>query len=440
MSYVIAIVLLVLGAVAAFFRKSLFFGRSLGISMQNRRNRGVCRRGRMDEEEILRGVGWQHNVMISGSSPGRAVLLRQLASRLNREGVPVVILHRGNRDLENMISALNLPGTVICNVTARQYDPLKDHDPDDVPEMLLDNETAARKGLNAAAKEYIRAIAQLYCYGGNSTLSIRSLEYSTDVGGNPPRGFTALIQRVDELVYQKQTLDPGRAQGIVSLLKTHQQENTNVHQYALALLKQFDSCMPQKNDERLPDRQYVNIYRNALKKGILCLDLSSVTDAESAFSAVISEFRDSNLGTNYVILDDIEIGKSPALTNWLASGKFTWCVSCESVQDILPRGNAGPDAGAAFLHSLADSCQLHVLFRQPPGAAELWSKYYNEYRKKQVTMQIARDRGMAVTDGSDSIIRPDELSTGMGDANVFVFSSLGGKSEFRQGWLRPEEF
>lgn len=439
MSSIFAILVLFLGAIGFFFRKSTIFSRYLGIRWINRRNRGVRRRGKLSEAKILENVRWEHNLMISGCSIGRSFLLRQLAGQLHREGVPVVILHRGNKDLENMIAGLNLPGTVICNASNRLYDPLKDHEPDDIPDMLLDNETAAKKGLNASSKGYIRAIAQMYYYGGSSTLSIRSLEAATDVGGNPPRGFTALLQRVDELTYQKQTLDPGRAQGIVSLLKMHQHENTNVHDYALSLLRQFSSCMPQKGD-KLKDQSYVNIYRNAIKKGILCLDLNAVTDAESAYSAVFSEFEDHHIGTNYIIMDEIEIGKSPALSNWISSGQFTYCISCESIQNILPKGNAGQDGGAAFLHSLADGCQMHILFKQPLGAAEMWSRYYNEYRKKQVTMQIAKDKGMAVSDGTESIVRPEELSTGMGNANIFVFSTLEGKKEFYQGIIKPDEY
>ena len=146
------------------------------------------------------------------------------------------------------------------------------------------------------------------------------------------------------------------------------------------------------------------------------------------------------MGTNYVIMDNIEIGKSPSLSNWLTSGKFSYCVCCENIQDILPRNSTGLDSGLAFLRSIADGCQMHVIFKQPIGAAEMWSKYYNEYQKKQIAVHIAKDKGMAVTDGNESIIRPEELSTEMGDANIFVFSTLSGRNEYYKSIIRPKQY
>ena len=435
------IILTILGIIWKVFIKTLGLGakivRYFRIKRLNYKNRGVRNRHRLNELELLDGVHWHHNLMVTGESDaGRRLVLAQLAAQINLEGVPVVILHRGNRELEREILNLHAPNTVICNRGNRRYDPLQDHDPSYIPDLILENESAAKRNLNAASREYTRAIAEMYALGARMSTSVTLLESCTDTGGNPPMGFAELIKRVDQL-QQRGSLQQGQAAGIKALLKANQMENTNVHNYLTQLMTQLSSCTAQKN-ERMPASQQISLFRNAASRGILCLDISSVsTNCEMAFSAIFNEFMDTGMGSYYVIMDNVEIGESPTLSRWLSRKSFHYCISCNSIQDILPQNTSGADSAQSFFTRLADGCQMQILFKQPPKAADMWSAYYVTYKRLETAFAFGKEKIVQVSSKDERTMLASQLSKDMGTANLFVYETLNGSDQYYTSVLRP---
>lgn len=402
----------------------------------NYKNRGVRNHHGRSEQEILQEVHWHDNLMVTGNSKaGRTIVLTQLADQLHKEGIPVLVLHRGNAQLEQGVAGLGHPDTVICNRSSRRYDPLKNHHPSLVPTILFSNGVAAKRNLAAASKEYVRGITDMYAYGSNTPVGVSLLESCTDVGGNPPMGYVELLKMVDQLV-QRNTLQPNRAASIKSQLKAHQMENTNVHDYLSDLLLQLASCMVRRED-RIPSAQQTSLYGNAAKRGILCLDVSSVTNCELAYSLIFNEFLDSSIGSYYVIMDDVEIGESPTLSGFLNKKNFNYCVSCENIQDILPKGLAGTESGQALFDRVADECQMHILFKQPNKAADMWSNYYVSYKKIDMSYVFSKEKAMQVAVKDEKTLLASELSIGMGTANMYVYDALNGVTEFYKAVLQP---
>ncbi len=417
-----------------------------GIQQSNKNSRGVKRRFfRKTAEGILEPMQWQDNVFITGGpahSEYRDRLLTEIVRKVHDAGLPVIVLHNGNTRLHRTICAM--PGAVPCDAAHRCYDPFRDQDAPAIARQLFNTTAIKPYNLTAASKNYIRGICSLYLKGLRQQPSLASLENCTDIGAIPARGAQALLGLLNSL---SSRFSPQEQASISNLIHAGMAEETLLHSYLEDLQTQLACIVPPRGTP-LPDPQFQSIFRSAVRRGILCMDVSSMTNAEMGTSLIFSEFLNPGIGAVYVVMDGLRLGDCLTLRNLLQQDKFKFCISGADISTLFTNSQptaARQDLQADVFNPIADSCTMHIHFQQSNNGARLLENYYGTYRKMKQSTSYTHgsghstfspfsghrnvSSGVTLDEKDDAVWRIDQF-TRMGYDEVKVFCRTGGTAQY----------
>lgn len=367
--------------------------RDRSINRSNQASRRVVRSKKPESEsEVLSVAIPTDNVIMSGGlkhSTIRNRLLAQLARQTQQYHCPVLVLHRGNQDLEQRIA--QIPGSIIVNGGNPVYDPFRDLTPQQIAALATANIPKDKNyQITPDGRGYLQGIAGFYrdCLG--RVPSLNALRDSTD---KATKGYVRLVAGLQSYL-QKGKITQNQHDAVHSLLYGGQNEEKRLNDYLTEIQSQLSSCISD-GSQKIQDSQYVSIRRAAARYGILCMDVSSVTDAELGYNLIFNELelmRKQNLRCPYLILDGIQVKAVPMLVKMATDeNSLPYCISCQNTQSSLSDGKQGNP----LFTELADNCNLHIVLNQKSGGADLWSAYYGTYQmhKKDVGFNTGSSTG-----------------------------------------------
>ncbi|MDO4355963.1 MAG: hypothetical protein Q4E13_05580 [Clostridia bacterium] len=353
--------------------------RDGSISLSNRASRRVVHQRKPESEaEILSVTIPTDKVMMTGGvhqSPVRNRMLAQLVRQTQQQHCPVLVLHRGNSGLEKLIK--QIPGSVIVNIANPVYDPFRDLTPEEIKRLATANIPKDKNyQISADGRGYLLGIAQFYRDCLNRSPSLNALRDSTD---SLSKGYLRLVNETQNF-FSRGQLTQAQMDGIHGLLNKGQNEENRLNDYLTEMQDQLKSCVPDRN-RKMKESDYVTIRRVAARYGVLCMDVSSVTDAEIGYNLIFNELemmKRNNVSCPYLVLDGIQVKAVPMLVKMATDeNSLPYCISCQNTQSTLSDGKQGNP----LFTELADNCGLHITLLQQSGGADLWSAYYGTFQK-----------------------------------------------------------
>lgn len=240
------------------------------------------------------------NTIISGgSSDIRDSAMVEQAMKASGNGLPVIVLHEGNRHLERLMRDAFLGGG--------KYKEISSSSPCFEPFYNLNVIELTNQIVEAAPVEYdIKYNARYYLEGMNDFLRIRGKRLSLDTWAEYPP--VTIFNAVDDMQMQAE-LDESQAQQIKSKLMAGQTESYKMDTFLASFKQEMSAIMHVQGSTR----EIINIVSAIRDRAVLCFDVGAVTN-RILINIVMYQLRLASMqGKRYhVIIDSIPMESNKA--------------------------------------------------------------------------------------------------------------------------------
>ena len=320
-------------------------------------------------------------------------------------GVPVVVLHEGNRDLENMLQSATTFSSVrhIISSNSNTYDPFYNRFDVEIYNLIL-NSKGDSVLMNAVASEYIKGISKF--------IQSKNIPPFFDMFLRCPHD--TLFDKVEEARLNGH-IDDNTALSIRNSLMQGQGERPGVQSFFSQLSYQGTGVLSNKNTRA----SVTNVKDVVSKGGIISIDIGSSSN-DILINLIVNEIKERiNSGAKVMlIVDRITLGANNLLLN-LVKSQSQGCLTTLTSDDVYAM--AGSDDN--LFHSLAGNACKCIVFNHGSGVScKKWSEVFGYYEEDKVSKNIG---GMgsffpiygfnpqytySVSENSEFIIKPDEIN------------------------------
>lgn len=390
------------------------------VSIQNEKNRGIKKYRPSAIEAFFSASEPLGNVLISGGTHelrNRAVV-GFLDCALN-QGVGIVVLHVGNRMLENVIQQ-RYQNSVVFNYQNAIYEPL----------IGLSNAEIVRLIQNSATKSCeIRSGGQYYIEGMTEFIRSKNIPPYCEMYITCPH--LELFDKVDD-AENKGYISSSLAQMIKTTLVQGQAQRSDVENYFNLLRYQAHGLLANKfNLSRA-----TNLRSIIKRSGIAVLDVGSNTNDLLINLSICDLMGAINNGRNIVIvIDGLTISSSEKLEQFIKnSGSTIYTVF--SSEDAYAALNAEDNLFA----SVVGKSLKTIIYKHTSGlTCGKWAEAIGYYEKKEITNTYTSGSNyqsmftiipgqlntntMNINLKREYIVRPEEISH-MSKNEVFIIDSI----------------
>ncbi len=315
-------------------------------------------------------------------------------------GNPVVLLHCGNSQLEELLSTTfnGEDGLHIINDTNKLYDPFINLDKDQISELILSSATESCK-INHNGGIYIKGLTD-YLLARSQTPCARSYIRCP---------HDSMWRRIQEHV-RNGVLDSAVAEEINDELTRGQVERGNVEQYFRVLNKQADCILADK--DTVGDGQATNI-RNAINNGnVIVIDIVSAS-CDLLINVLLQEMKDAiSVGKRFTfILDSIPIDSSEALGKLLRN----FSSKCKFVYTARDAYAETTSTENLFDTLLGKANTVFVAQHDSAETSEKFSGYFGKYQKIEINNTITTGNTYATY---------DQILPGSSNASIYSFQRV----------------
>ena len=383
------------------------------IRKANTRNRGVIYYKPTQIYNFIEPKIYNKNLVCSGDSHElRSELITSVCAAATNAGIPVVILHKGDQVLDNMLQHMyaNHPQLIRAGVGpgTRCFDPLFQLPYDRIGKIIVD--TADDKyRLTSNAEAYIQAVVE-FRKASNKRVSVKALFDCPHTNLPALLGKARNNQVITQAVFQD--LQTRMAQG--------QGEANGVRSYLQELYDECYSLLPTDKNEY---NQSVNLFNELYRKDSVVL-LDIVTDGNNLLLRILAEEFKVLIRRGvpfYLILDDIAINDDNYLKNicTINANGFNYGIYGNDVYSLC-------GADDSFFSSVLGNSKKWFVFHHSSGhSAEKWSGAFSTYRRIQQTTTygsghtghiglfssgMVSNRSTSYTDKQEAVIPAEEIS------------------------------
>ncbi len=334
-------------------------------------------------------------VVSGGDTVDRVAALMPFVHKSQQEGLPMIAMYSGNRELANMINDHSVAAEFITRSQA-YYDVFRGMPVDDIVYLLY--ETIPEDDRNPAAESLLRALVEVVLHK-KGTITIH------DLAAFP-------------IVNLKDELDRLRDDEEIS-----RQEYREIDRYYMAGAAETDAVRIFLNKL---NRQAEGIYgkptgRNCNIKRMLNLKGSIAIDVGGVNNNLLTELVINHLmllqsqGREFsILIDDVPISKFLKARDLLRGRTYAI-----SQKDFISSLYGGDKQGEELFSELTGNVTTVVLFRHTSGTScQKWSDFMGKYKKIRIRYNISQNsafmnssdsRGISVDETDEPRVRAETL-------------------------------
>ena len=335
-------------------------------------------------------------IVSGGDNKERVCSLITFVHKAQEEEIPVLVLHNGNRELENMITKHSICHEFISN-KGFYYDVFRGLPVDDMAYLLY--ETMPKDVASPAAESLLRALLEvLLITDGKITInnlsSYKLISLKTDIDTMKNNGSL----NIDDYNEINQYYMAGSS------------SSDAVRIFLNRLNRQAEAVFGKVHSRRSNMKSILN------QKGVIAIDVGS-SGNELLLSLVINHLLLlQSQGREFaLVFDDIPIAKHEKICDLIRSHHFAICS-----QDFVSSLSGGTRQSEDLFSEITGNINMLVLFRHASGpTCQKWSDYLGKYHKIRIRYNISQSnaymnssetRGLYVDETEEPRIRPDTLS------------------------------
>lgn len=366
------------------------------------------------------------NAIISGGDNRMRVsaMVAQVACAISN-GFPVVILHEGNRELEEQMRS-NFLGT-------GQYIEIGTEAPGFEPFYGLSELEIANQILETASRDFdIKYNVRYYIEGVGKILKISKKHLSFKMLSTCPHAL--IFDKVDELRMQG-IIQDSEEREIKSKLMMGQSENYKLDTFLASLGMEINPLMYVAKRGYKP----VSIISSLKRNAVLCMDIGSIVN-KLLLSTIFYQLKLSmTKGLRYTFLvDSIPFGANETYAAYMKSPTDKVCKMISS-DDFYAM--VGGDE-KIFSSVVGDSQILIVMGHTSGNSAAKWAEVFGKYDKLEQSYSISKgaskrtafslfsspsqQRTTSTSKNREYIIKP-EMITRMGYGEAYVLTAARGE-------------
>lgn len=373
--------------------------------------------------EPNRGV---YNAVISGGENRmrvNAMVAQAICAMKNN--FPVVILHQGNRELENQMRSTFFGSGKYIEVSSRT--------PCFEPFFSLNELEIANQILETAPKEYdIRFSARYYIEGVSGYLNKSGKHLSFNLFSTCPHAL--LFDKVEDLRLQGRITD-AEEQEIKSKLMMGQSENYKLDTYMASLKMEMSSLMYVHRNGQHP----TNIISAINDQVVYCIDVTSATNKILLNTLIFQLKLALTKGLRYTLLvDAIPLNANEAYANYLKTPTDRICtmISSDDFYSMM-----GGDERA--FSTLIGNSQITVVMSHNSGNSAIkWAEVFGQYDKYETS--YSRSKGssrrtpfslfasphqsssVSISERREYVVKPEAIMR-MGYGEAYVLTAARGE-------------
>jgi len=336
-------------------------------------------------------------IIVSGGQPSdRVCALIPFVHKAQVKEIPVVALHTGNVDLEQMISSHSRAYEFISRKDA-YYDVFRGLPVEDIAYLLY--ETMPQDSTNPAAESLLHALLEILSRtSGNITIQ--------SLAAFP---LLSLKSKIDEM-HQSGQLSADEYAEINRYYMSGSAESDSVRIFLNKLNRQAEAIYG-----KLTSRP-CNVKRLLNQKGVIAIDVGT-TGNDILLSLVINHLLLLQAqGREFAILiDNVPLSKDPKLS------ELTRCKACAvSNNDFISSLYGGEKRGEDLFSEITGSVSAVVLFRHASGTScQKWSEHLGTYNKIHIRYSLSQSkafmnsndsRGLSVEEKEEPRVRAETIN------------------------------
>ena len=367
-----------------------------------------------------------YNSIVSGGDNGTRInaMVAQTACAI-QNNFPVIVLHEGNRELENEMK-VNFSST-------GRYIEISTRSPCFEPFYGLDELEISNQILETAPKEYdIKFNARYYIEGMSEFLNKSGKHLSFKMFSTCPHAL--LFDKVDDLRMQGSITD-SEEQEIKSKLMMGQSENYKLDSFLASLKMEIKPIMYVTKRGHKP----VNVISALKRNAILCIDINSITNKLLINTLVFQLKLALTRGLGYTLLiDSIPVNANEAYAAFLKAPTDRACKMIAS--DDFYAMTGGDDK--LFSAVVGDSQIILVMGHRSSNSATKWSEVFGQYDKYEQSYSTSRGSSrrtpfsilsspnkqntVSISKNREFIVKP-EMITRMAYGEAYVLTAARGE-------------
>lgn len=368
--------------------------------------------------------GVYNSVVSGGDSNIRVNAAVAQAVCASQNNFPVIVLHESNLNLaQQMRSNFSSTGRYFeVSPSSKCFEPF----------YQLDEFQIANQIIETAPKDFdIKFSARYYIEGIGKYLNKSGKHLSFKMVSTCPHSI--LFDKVEELRLQGKISD-SEEQEIKSKLMMGQTENYKIDTFLATLQREIDSVMYRPKTGHKP----VNIISALKKKGILCLDINSVSN-KLFVSTLISQLKlASTMGLRYtVIIDSIPIDANEEYATYMKapSDKICKMICTDDLYSMV-----GGDE--KLFAAVVGNSQISVIMNHRSGnSATKWAEVIGQYDRYDESYSTStggsrepfklfetknHQSGVSVSKNRAFIVQPEQI-TRMGQTEAYILTAALGE-------------
>ena len=349
-------------------------------------------------------------IVSGGSGKMRIEALIPFVHKSQQEGLPLIALHNGNKDLVTMIKGHSVDAEFVGRGGV-YYDVFRGMPEEDIAYLLY--ETIPVKEANPAAESLLRALIEVVLHKEGS-VTLQAL------------ASFPLIRLKDEIdaLYNDGELSEEEYQEIDRYYMSGSSETNAVRIFLNKMNRQTESLYGK------PLSNKCNIKKMLNQKGVIAIDVGGVNN-ELIVDLVINHLMLlQSQGREFsILIDDVPISKFLKLRDLLRGRTYAI-----SQRDFISSLHGGDINGDELFSELIGNVTTIVLFRHTSGTScQKWSDFMGKYKKIRIRYNISQNnsfmnssdsRGLSVDETDEPRVRSETLGKLTGSM-ACIYNSSG---------------
>jgi hypothetical protein len=376
------------------------------ITRNNEARRNITRYEPSDIEAFIESDAQLGSYIVSGGIPtNRSRVASSIVACSLSQNIPVIVLHEGNIELENMIDVATdfTTNKVIIARNTSVYDPFYNRSNQEICNLII----------NSAQQTFrISAIGQQYIVGIIEFIKSKNIPPFCEMLVRCP--YDDLFNKIDDALVNGYITDQKAIQ-IRNQLMQGQNERANVQTFFSQLAYQGAGVLSNKGSRNFA----VNIKTAVEHNGMLMIDIGSSTN-DILLNLIVNEVKEVLAAGKKImlVLDGININSNEVLSKVIKS-LSSRCLTTMLSDDVYSMLGADDNLFNSFVGN-ASKC---IVFSHSMGVScNKWSEVFGYYDVDKVSQNTGTNQNyqwgygfgssnsISVATNREFIVKPEELA------------------------------
>jgi hypothetical protein len=371
------------------------------IERNNSIKRGVIEDKRVRVDTIYIN-GFMHNSIVSGGEQHlRSVLLQNAVENYSGQGMPIIIIHQSDRQIENYLAS-SISNPIIINSINNIFDPFINRSTDEIIKIVMDSKK--EYGFTEKARVALKGILK-FAQLNSSPIQLPFLN-------NCPYG--SLFEKVDTLE-NNGTISSAVADDIKYLLSRGQEEFDKLDAYFFDLSNESDAIISKRKGIGY------DMIKAVTNGSVISIDIGSNAN-HLLLSVIVSQINILLKNRRYftLVLDEITIENNPSLIQLLSS-VYDNCHVAIISSDLF----ASVNGNDKLMYTLLGNSYENIVMQHGSNvSADIWSKAIGYYEKIETSTNSSNGKsrgglslfpaynsndGINYSKKQEAIVKPEQI-------------------------------